>query len=183
MYSFKTYDAERRSRILALKTSKKPFGEKKERKENCSISILEELRMLNLNETTKGFELYKKQLYLWKYLHVFTTSTSTRMGRISGAVCEQMCIVGEKKLKLHTFPLLILTPSEFMLKLLAYDPITSHSNSSCFSANSKLPISISGVYPGKFKRIKFSFKTRRGKKKPLYVLLFTGINNHIRISV
>jgi hypothetical protein len=29
MHSFKTSDAERRSRILTLKTSKKPFGEKK----------------------------------------------------------------------------------------------------------------------------------------------------------
>jgi hypothetical protein len=143
--------------------------------------------MLNLNETTKGFELYKKQRLLLEvspYLHhkhFNVYGQDIRCCLWTDVYCT--C----KKKKAYTtgtphFPLLILTPSKFMLGLLAYDPVTSHSSSSCCSANSKLPISISDVYHGKFKRIKASFKTRRGKKKPLYVLLVTGIKYRIRNS-
>ena len=143
---------------------------KTERKENFGISLLEKLRMLNLNETTQGFEVHKKQCALMEvssYLyhkHFNVYGQDIRCCLWTGVYWTVRAKKRHNQLKFHIFPLLILTHSKFMLELQAYDPITSHSSSSFFNANSKLPISISDVYPGKLKRINFSFKTRRGKK-------------------
>lgn len=166
--SSKTSDAERRSRILALKSSQASIRWKKE-KRILAFPYKKSFVCSTLTKPHKDLNYIRSNVYWWKYLQIFTTSTSVCTGRISGAVCEHVCIVRAKKekhtqLKFHIFPLLILTPSEFMLELPAYEPVTSHSSSSSFNANSKLPISISDVYPGKLKRMKFSFKARRGKK-------------------
>lgn len=150
--------------------------------------------MLNLNETKNGIELYKKHGVLVEvtpylhYKHFIVHGPDIRCCLWTAVYCT----CKNKSTHTHTnthncsstiFPLLILTPSKFMLGLLANNPMTYLSSSSCFGANSKLQFSISDVYPGKVKRKKkFLSKPVGARNNLIAPFFFTGINNHFRTS-
>lgn len=100
-YPFRTSDVERRSRILALKSSQASFQWKKEGR-IAAFPYWKSFVCATLTKPQKDLNCRTSNVHWWKYLDIYTTSTSVCIGKTSGAVCEQVCIVGTKK-KTHNW--------------------------------------------------------------------------------